>query len=89
MGRQHELRIGIKFANKSDEFLLPLEMKARLGLVHEDDVGLQIFCQDGEQDEQHLFLTAGEEVGRERFAILNEGKFVALSVNLLAGLGEE
>ena len=77
MGGEDNLHVGVQAFYHLDEALLPVDMQAHLGLVHEEHIGAVVLDEHGQQDDQHLFLAAGELVGRELLAYLTEHDFVA------------
>ena len=89
MGSEDDLCVRIETLYQSDELLLPVDVQAYLGFVHEEDVRQLVLHESREQDEQHLLLTAGEHVGREPFLPLEEENLVAVTVDALARLGKE
>ena len=89
MSGQDDLCVRIEVANHSDEAFLPFEMQACFGFVHEKHVGLSVFSQHGEQDDEHLLLAARKQIRLQRLVILYEIQFVALSVDAFSRLPEE
>ena len=89
MGGEDDLYIGVEFEYQVDEPLLPFDVEAHLGLVHEEHVVLPVLDEHGKQDDQHLLLAAGELIRHERLADLFEANFVLRAHDLLACLREE
>ena len=89
VGGQDYLGVGIKVAYHLYQPFLPFEVEAGFGFVHEKDIRLAVFGERGEQNDEYLLFSARQLVGVERFAVLLEAQFVASSVYLLAGFGEE
>ena len=87
--RHQGLLVGVEFEYQVDEPLLPFDVEAHLGLVHEEHVVLSVLDEHGKQDDQHLLLAAGELIRHERLANLFEANFVLRAHDLLACLGEE
>ena len=89
MGGENDLHVGVELEHHVDEALLPLEVEARLGFIHEEDVRLAVLCEGCEQDDEHLLLATGEFVGRELLSELQETQFVARAVNALSRFREK
>ena len=89
MGGQDDLAVGVQLRDQVDEPFLPFDVQAHLRLVHEEHIGQVVFHQDGEQDDQHLLLAAGELIGEEHLANLREADFVFGAHDALACLGEQ
>lgn len=89
VGTQDELHLRVQASYHADELLLPLDVERSFGLVHEEYTVRTLAHEDGEQDDQHLFLARRELVGQQAFAVLIEGDVVAAAVDGLARIAEE
>ena len=58
VGGEHNLCIGVEFAHKADEVLLPLKVQTGFGLVHKQHIVLLVLGEHGEQNEQYLLFAA-------------------------------
>ena len=89
MGSEYQLHIGIQFTYHADKFLLPLDVKGSLGLVHKENTMGIIAHQHSEQDSQHLFFTGRKFIGQQTFTVLIEDDFIAAAIYAFAGITEQ
>ena len=89
MGGHYHLCVGVEFAHQGYEPSLPLKVQTGLGLVHENDVGLLVLGEHGEQYEQYLLFAARQAVGRNFLFVLKERQFIALPIDAFAGFGKQ
>ena len=64
-------------------------MQADLRFIHKQHIGLVVLNQYGEQDSQHLLLTARQLIGHQRLTNLREADLVFRSYDFLARLFEK
>ena len=89
MGGKYQLHIGIQFTYHADKFLLPLDVKGGLGLVHKEDTMGVVTHQHGKQDNQHLLFTGRKFIGQQTFTVLIEDDFIAAAIYAFAGITEQ
>ena len=89
MGGHYHLCVGVEFAHQGYEPSLPLKVQTGLGFVHENDVGLLVLGEHGEQYEQYLLFAARQAVGRNFLFVLKERQFIALPIDAFAGFGKQ
>ena len=86
---QYNLYVGIEREDEVDESLLPVDMQAHFGFVHEEHVVLSVLDEHGEQDDEHLLLAARQLIRAQNLAYLREAYLVLSAYDSLARLREE
>lgn len=86
---KYYLHVGVQLQNNVDEPLLPVDVQAHLGLVHEQYVAAVVLHQHCEEYGEHLFLAARELIRSQRLTYLREQNLVLSALYLLAGAGKQ